>query len=217
MNHEQTGTLLVLVGPSGSGKGTVLKELLRTEKNTFLSVSATTREPRPGEEHGVHYYFLSREEFQELIQRDGLLEYASYCGNYYGTPRQAVVERLERGENVILEIEVQGAANVRRMYPEAVLAFILPPSLEELRRRLEGRGTEEPEVVARRLETAMREIPFAYECDYIVVNRDVAEAAEQLSGILRAQSCRRDAMTGTVDRILKEQLPGSGEEKEEFK
>ena len=201
MHKEETGVLLVLVGPSGSGKGTVLKELLRTEEKTFLSVSATTRSPRPGEEHGKHYYFLSREEFQKLIEEDGLLEYASYCGNCYGTPRKAVMERLERGENVILEIEVQGAANVRRMYPEAVLAFILPPSLEELRSRLVGRGTEDPETVSRRLETALKELPFANECDYVVVNDQVEEAAESLRGILRASRCRQTVMAERVRRL----------------
>lgn len=203
MNSQASGTLIVLVGPSGSGKGTVLKELLQEESNTYLSVSATTRKPRPGEEDGRHYFFLETEAFRRLIDEDGLLEYASYCGNYYGTPRKAVLDRLERGDNVILEIEVQGARNVRRMYPEAVLVFILPPSLEELRRRLTDRRTEDAETVRRRMETTLRELPFAYECDYVVVNDRVANAVEALRAILKAQSCRRDRMKPIIDHILK--------------
>lgn len=204
MNSQSSGTLIVLVGPSGSGKGTVLKELLQEEKTTFLSVSATTRRPRPGEENGTHYFFLEAEEFQRLIDENGLLEYANYCGNYYGTPRKAVLDRLARGENVILEIEVQGARNVRKMYPEAVLVFILPPSLSELRRRLTDRQTEDAETVNRRMETTMRELPFAYECDYVVVNDRVANAVEALRAVLKAQSCRSDRMKAAVDSILSE-------------
>lgn len=201
---SKQGTLLVLAGPSGSGKGTILHELLQQEENTFLSVSATTRPPRPGEEDGVHYYFLSEEAFSSLIAKEGLLEYASYCGHYYGTPRKAVLDRLSKGENVILEIEVQGARNVRKMYPEAVLVFILPPSLSELRRRLTDRRTEDAAAVARRMERAMEELPFARECDYVVLNDRVAEAVENVRAILRAQSCRTERMGWVIDNFMKE-------------
>lgn len=194
----------MLVGPSGSGKGTVLKEVLAEEKCTFLSVSATTRKPRPGEEHGRHYFFLEEQEFLDLIDQEGLLEYANYCGNYYGTPKQAVLDRLDKGENVILEIEVQGARNVRKMYPEAVMVFILPPSMEVLQKRLTGRGTEDAETVARRLAVARQELPFAKECDYCVVNDTVEEAAASLRAIIRAQGCRQSAMNEFVEGLIRE-------------
>lgn len=199
---SKKGNLFVLVGPSGSGKGTVLKEVLAAEKNTFLSVSATTRHPRPGEQHGVHYFFTSREDFEGMIRREELLEYAKYCENYYGTPKSAVLERISRGENVILEIEVQGAKKVKEMYPEAVTVFILPPSLSELRRRLTDRKTEDAETVNRRLETALGEIPYARECDYAVVNDQLPETVEEIRAIILAQSCSGRVMRDTIDRVL---------------
>ena len=164
MNKQ--GILVLLIGPSGSGKGTVLKELLSVESNTFLSVSATTRKPRPGEKDGESYYFLGKDEFQELIECDSMLEYASYCENFYGTPKKAVLERISNGHNVILEIEVQGAKQIKKMYPTAVLIFIIPPSLTELKRRLIDRNTEDKETVKARLHAALDEIKFGYECDY---------------------------------------------------
>ena len=199
---NKTGTLMVLIGPSGSGKGTVLRELLQMEENTFLSVSATTRAPRPGEEHGKHYFFLSKEEFQALIAEGGLFEYACYVGNYYGTPKAPVEERLAAGSNVILEIEVQGAKQVKQMFPEAVTVFILPPSLSELKRRLVDRNTEDLETVERRLETALQEIPYAYECDYVVVNRTIPAAAAELRAILLSQSCSQRAMRLVIEQVL---------------
>lgn len=191
MNEYREGILLVLVGPSGSGKGTVLSKVLSSDTNTFLSVSATTREPREGEVDGVNYYFMKKEEFVRLREKEGFLEWAEYCENYYGTPKKAVMERLKDGENVILEIEVQGAKQVKKMYEKAVFVFIKPPTIEELRRRLIGRNTEDEETINKRLETAVQEYAFAKECDYIVINDDVHEAEKDLKAILRAEGVRQ--------------------------
>lgn len=150
MNRK--GLLLVVSGPSGCGKGTVLSEVFARQPDTYYSVSATTRSPRPGEVDGVQYHFLTKEEFEEKIAAGQMLEYAQYAGNYYGTPAQAVDEKLSQGKNVVLEIEVQGAKQVKLRRPDAVMIFIMPPSMKELRRRLTQRGTEAQEVVERRLE-----------------------------------------------------------------
>ena len=144
------GILMVVSGPSGCGKGTVLAEIVKSD-NIFCSVSATTRSPRPGETDGINYYFLAKDRFEEMIADGGMLEYASYCGNYYGTPQKPVEDMLEKGCHVILEIEVQGAMKIKDKCPDAVFIFILPPSLKELRRRLEKRGTESAEVIEKRL------------------------------------------------------------------
>lgn len=184
------GLLLVLSGPSGSGKGTVLRELFHGRESLFYSVSATTRAPRPGEEEGKSYYFLTKEEFERQIARGDMLEYAQYCGNYYGTPRSAVEERRAMGYDVVLEIDVQGAMKVRRSCPDATLVFLLPPSSAELESRLRGRATESEEVIRGRLEAARREISFAPAYDYIVVNRTIDRAAEELSCILTAEKLK---------------------------
>lgn len=194
---SKQGLLLVVSGPSGCGKGTVLGELLKAQPNVFYSVSATTRAPRPGEENGVQYFFLTPEEFDQEVARGGMLEHASYCGNSYGTPRRPVMERCARGEHVILEIEVQGAQQVKRAVPGAVSIFIMPPSLEELRRRLTGRQTEDEETVSRRLETAREEMKLAGDYDYIVVNDTIPEAVEDIAAIIRAEQNR-------ASRVLEE-------------
>jgi guanylate kinase len=195
---NKKGLLLVLSGPSGCGKGTVLKELMAHEPNLFLSVSATTRSPRPGEENGVHYYFLSKDEFETEISRDGMLEHACYCNNYYGTPKKPVYDRCEKGEDVILEIEVQGAMQVLQKEEQAVSVFIMPPSMEELRRRLTDRQTEDAQTVMSRLETAKEEMKLAPQYDYIVVNHMVEEAAKELAAIIRAEKCKADRMLPIV-------------------
>lgn len=180
------GLLIVVSGPSGVGKGTVLAEILKDE-NIFYSVSATTRNPREGEVDGVNYHFLTKEKFEELIADNGMLEYATYCGNYYGTPRKAVEDKLAEGKDVILEIEVQGAMNVKKSFPEAMMVFILPPSVSELRRRLNKRGTETEEVVNKRVAEAVGEIKKAENYDYVMINGDLDEAVETLKSIIIAE------------------------------
>ena len=196
------GTLIVFSGPSGCGKGTVLKEFFASGGQAFCSVSATTRQPRAGEEDGVHYYFLTRESFEEKLANDEILEHTTYCGNYYGTPRGPVYERLERGENVILEIEVEGALQIREKCPEAVLVFVMPPSLSELRQRLIGRQTEDIATVDRRMEAARREVKMAYQYDYVIVNNVVEEAAEELKTILRAEALKTSNRKKLIDEVL---------------
>lgn len=196
---NKKGLLLILSGPSGCGKGTVLKELLAAEPNIFYSVSVTTRAPRPGEEDGVNYFFLSKEEFDREVSQDGMLEYACYCGNCYGTPKKPVFDRLERGEHVILEIEVQGAKQVMESCTEAVSIFIMPPSLAELERRLVDRQTEDEEAVKRRLAAAVDEMNLAKDYDYVVVNDKVSEAVKDIAAIIRAEqnrSCRMSELIG---------------------
>jgi len=187
---NKRGILIVLSGPSGAGKGTVLTRLFSERDDMFLSVSATTRAPRPGEEDGVQYYFVSRSRFEDMIASDELLEHAEYCGNYYGTPLKAVEERLAAGRNVILEIEVQGAMKVKSRCPDAVMVFIAPPSLKELERRLRGRNTEDGDTVERRMEKAKKEYAEIDRYEYLVVNDDIDTAARELGAIIDAERCR---------------------------
>lgn len=187
---SKRGLLVVLSGPSGSGKGTVLKQAMLQNPNLELSVSATTRAPREGEIDGINYYFYSAEEFAKLRTEGGLLEWAEFCGNCYGTPRNQIEQRLNEGKNVVLEIEVQGAMKVRAAIPDAVLIFNLPPSMEELQKRLVGRKTEPPEVVEKRLQTAVWEISQAERYDYVIVNDDVESAANAFLSILEGEQCK---------------------------
>ena len=184
------GKLIVISGPSGVGKGTVVKALLAKNPNMRLSVSATTRSIRPGEIHGVHYYFISREEFEQMLAENRFLEHARYVSNYYGTPEAPVDEMLAQGLDVILEIEVQGALQIKQRRPEAVLVFIAAPSYAELAARLRGRGDTEEALVLQRLETARFEYTIAPQYDYIVVNDLVEEAADEILAILTAEGLR---------------------------
>lgn len=183
---EQKGILIVLSGFSGAGKGTVVKKLIQKYDEYALSISMTTREPRKGERDGVEYFFTTREKFEETIVQNGLIEYALYCGNYYGTPRAYVEEQLAAGKNVILEIEIQGALKIKEKFPESLLIFVTPPNVQELKRRLEGRGTEEPEVIARRLARAAEESEGVNAYDYIVVNDDLETCVEEIHRVVDA-------------------------------
>ena len=192
IERNQNGLLLVVSGPAGVGKGTINAELMRRHPNIVIYVSASTRAPRPGEIDGVHYFFHTEEEFQDLIRKNALLEYVKVFNmNYYGTPRAFVESQLASGHDVILEIDVQGAAKVRSAFPEAVLIFICPPSMEELKSRLVGRATETPEAIRRRTEEAYREIRSAGDFyDYAVINESVETAVLQMEAILSAERDR---------------------------
>ena len=196
------GRLIVFSAPSGCGKGTMLREILRDE-NFYISVSATTREPREGEVDGVDYHFISREEFQNLIDNNGMLEYAEYCDNLYGTPVKEVKEQLDKGRNVILEIEVKGAMKIRKLCPEALFIFVVPPSLKELDRRLRKRGTETEEVIIQRVKRAAEEIPYAVKYDYIIVNDGLEEAVEDFRSIVRAESFRAEFARELINEVMK--------------
>ena len=201
MNNR--GILLVVSGPSGVGKGTVISKLFEMDENLYFSVSATTRKPRPGD--GISYNFKTREEFEQEIDNGEMLEYAMYGGNYYGTPKSAVEKKLAQGKDVVLDIEINGARSVSRLMPEAVLVYILPPDMAELRRRLEGRHTETEEMIKLRLETAYRELREAPELyDFFVVNDVVEAAAAKIEYILEAKRCGRNAMQKALKQILEE-------------
>ncbi len=185
---QQEGLLIVVSGPSGAGKGTICKRLLEKNPNLGYSISATTRAPRTGEVNGVNYWFLSKEEFQKMIAEDGLLEWAEVYGNYYGTPAQKVRDSLAEGKNILLEIDTQGAALVREKFPEGVYIYILPPSLEELKRRIIGRGTDSAESIERRLSCAREEMGCASEqYNYLVLNDEVELAVNRVETIIEAE------------------------------
>ena len=184
---DRKGLLVVISGFSGAGKGTLMKELLKKYDNYALSISATTRQPREGEMHGREYFFMSKEEFEQLIKEEKLIEYASYVGNYYGTPSSFVEEQRDAGKDVILEIEVQGALQVKEKFPDTVLLFVTPPSAAELVSRLRGRGTETEEVISKRMEQAVTESALMNKYDYLVINDSLQEAVETMHNILQME------------------------------
>lgn len=210
---DQKGILMVLSGFSGAGKGTLVKGLLRKYDNYALSVSMTTRTPREGERDGVEYFFTDTRHFEETIEQDGLIEYALYCGNYYGTPKAYVEEQMAAGRNVILEIELQGALKIKEKFPESLLIFVTPPSADELKRRLEKRGTESPEVIARRLARAAEESEGIEAYDYIVVNDELEACVEEIHRLVDAARRAPVRNTKFINQI-REELQGfaKGEE-----
>ena len=185
MNKKKKGIIAIISGFSGAGKGTVVNELIR-QYGYAVSISATTRAPRVGEEEGKSYFFKTRDEFEEMIRNDELMEYAQYVDNYYGTPKEYVLQQVEQGKDVLLEIEMQGALKVKEKFPEVSLIFITPPSVQELRRRLEKRGTETPEVIDKRIARAKEECSFMDAYDYVVVNAGLEECVEEMHALLQS-------------------------------
>lgn len=185
-NNSRVGNLFVVSGPSGAGKGTLLSQVIERIPDAWVSVSATTRSPRPGEIEGVHYFFLDTDHFKSLVEQDGFLEWAQVHDNYYGTLKQSVIDHMNAGDQVILEIDVQGALQVRKALPEAHLVFIEPPSLEELERRLRRRGTETEDVISSRMKTAEVELAQKMEYDVQVVNDDLERAVDELVEVINS-------------------------------
>lgn len=187
---QREGILIVISGFAGTGKGTIVKKLLEGHDHYALSISMTTRSPRPGEENGKSYFFVTKEEFEKTIAENGLIEHACYCENYYGTPRAYVEQMMKEGKDVILEIEIQGALKIKKMFPDALLLFVLPPTAEELKRRLVGRGTETMEVVNQRMERAAVEAQGIDKYDYIIVNDEIEECVKNTNAIIEAAHAR---------------------------
>ncbi len=202
MNHR--GILLVVSGFAGSGKGTLMKELMRRYDNYAFSVSATTRQPRPGEVHGREYFFMDKEKFEQLIAQDELLEHACYVDHYYGTPRFYVEEQLAAGKDVILEIETQGALIIKEKYPDSLLLFVMPPSVTELHRRLVERGTETPEVIASRMARGRKEAEDIKKYDFLVVNDRIDEYVERLHETIVSANYATKRNMETIETIKKE-------------
>jgi guanylate kinase len=203
-SYQPSGLLIVVSGPSGVGKGTVCRKLREYNPNLTYSISATTRSPRKGEEDGVNYYFKSHGEFEQMIANGELIEWAEYNGNYYGTPRHFVEESLRHGKDVLLEIEVEGAKQVKETFSEGVFIFLVPPTFEDLRKRIIGRGSETPQSLANRLQIASRELDQIGIYHYAVINDEVERAATRIDAIISAEHCR-------TDRILLEHETKGGE------
>ena len=201
---DRKGILVVVSGFSGSGKGTLMKALGEKYHQYALSISATTRQPRPGEENGREYFFVTREAFQKMAEENALIEYAQYVENYYGTPREYVEKQLASGRDVILEIEIQGALRIKEQYPDALLLFVTPPSAEELKRRLTNRGTESAEVIEARLKRAAEEAEGVEAYDYIVVNDELEACTERLHQLIEAQHSRTSLQKEFLNRIRAE-------------
>lgn len=200
---QEKGLLIVLSGPSGVGKGTVRKEVFSQPDTAFeYSISATTRAPRDGEVHGVDYFFKTREEFEHLIEEEKLLEYAEFVGNYYGTPVDYVQQTLDSGKDVFLEIEVQGARQVRKKFPDGLFIFLVPPSLSELKNRIVTRGTESEDVINNRMNAAREELEMMHLYDYVVENDQVDRAVERIKAIVIAEHLRRERVEPRYRRIL---------------
>ena len=203
---NRKGLLLVVSGPSGAGKGTICKALLNKNDQIKLSVSATTRKPRNGEVHGVNYFFIEKEEFTKMIENGEFLEYAQIYDNFYGTPKAAIIECLEKGQDVILEIEMQGARQIKEVYPEGVFIFVLPPSLEELKSRIVGRGTETQEEIEKRFSCAFEEINQIVNYDYFIVNEDIEKSVSDVGAIICAEKNKVTRYKNNIIDKFKEEL-----------
>ena len=203
---NRKGLLLVVSGPSGAGKGTICKALLNKNDQIKLSVSATTRKPRNGEVHGVNYFFIEKEEFTKMIENGEFLEYAQIYDNFYGTPKAAIIECLEKGQDVILEIEMQGARQIKEVYPEGVFIFVLPPSLEELKSRIVGRGTETQEEIEKRFSCAFEEINQIVNYDYFIVNEDIEKSVSDVEAIICAEKNKVTRYKNKIIDKFKEEL-----------
>ncbi len=197
------GSVFIVSGPSGSGKDTLLKVLFQKHPEIAFSISSVTRDMREGEVEGEKYNFISREAFEKMIENDQLLEYNIYVNNYYGTPKAPVIETTEKGLDIIIEVDVNGAANIRKKLPEAVSIFIMPPTFSELERRLKGRGTETDEVIAKRMGEALGEIKRATEYDYIVVNDDIEVAVDNINAVIQGHRLRLKNQQHIIDEVLK--------------
>ena len=200
-NNVREGLKIVLSGPSGSGKGTIVKSLVK-DYGFQISISATTRNPRKGEEDGVHYFFKTTDEFEKMISQNELLEYAKFCGNYYGTPKSFIEDCARLGKDVILEIEVQGAEQIKDIYPEAVFVFVIPPSMKELENRLIGRSTETREVIDARLKRAKEELALYDNYDYIVINESLEQAVEDIKNIAVVEKLRSKNFDNKINDII---------------
>lgn len=202
--REKKGILIVVSGFSGAGKGTLMKRLLEEYDNYALSISATTRSPRPGEVHGREYFFKSTEEFEKMIAQDELIEYAKYVSNYYGTPKEYVMEQLDAGKDVILEIEIQGALKVKEKYPDTLLLFVTPPSAQVLKDRLVGRGTETMDVIESRMKRAVEESQGVEAYDYLIVNDDLEVCVKEMHQVIQSEHDRVNRNEGFIAQIRKE-------------
>lgn len=200
------GILFVLSGPSGVGKGTVRKKLFEQINDLKYSISVTTRDMRPGEKDGVDYFFKTKNEFKQLIQQNKLLEYAKYVNNYYGTPRKYVSDTLKQGYDVLLEIEVQGALQVKQNFPQGVFIFLLPPNLEALKMRIMSRGTEDKDLVLGRLQQATKEIKLMEHYDYVVINDDVNRAVTNIKSIIQSEHCRQERQEKRLKKLLEDEI-----------
>lgn len=185
-----TGIIMIVSGPSGSGKGTICTELSKKREDVYISVSVTTRPPRAEEVEGKSYYFKTKEEFEEMIRNDELIEWVKYCDNYYGTPKQNIEIKRNEGKNVILEIEVEGALNIKKKYPDSVLVFVFPPNYDELIKRLKGRGSEKNEEIEKRIRRATYEMSMIENYDYVIINDDIHNAVSKLESIIDAEKCK---------------------------
>ncbi len=182
------GNLTVITGPSGVGKGTIVRKILESHNDVWLSISATTRQPRTGEIEGEHYFFLEKKKFKEIIDKDGFLEWATFSNNFYGTPKKIVKEKINKGINVLLEIELEGARQIRRSFPEAFQIFLAPPNLTELERRIRGRATETEQAIQDRLAIAKNELIAKKEFDAVVINKDIEKAFEEIEGLMKLKN-----------------------------